>query len=83
MAHDDRDQQADPIPAPDAPEQPASAPAPTAARPDLPPPTNPIDWVRQNRAKAEILAIGAISIGLIFCMMIIVAIGLWRSAAMR
>ncbi|MGI9252606.1 MAG: hypothetical protein ACR2J8_02585 [Thermomicrobiales bacterium] len=48
--------------------------------PDLPPPTNPIEWVRQNRAKAEIIAIGLVSIGLIFCMMALVVIGLWRSA---
>jgi hypothetical protein len=53
---------------------------PDPAPPALPPPGNPIEWIRQNRAKAEILAIGFISIGLIFCMMALVAIGLWRAA---
>ena len=61
-------------------EQQAAPPAP-----DPPPPgpsfmANPAAWIRQNRAKAEILAIGFVSIGLIFCMMALVAIGLWRTA---
>ena len=62
-------------------EQNGSPPAPEA-----PPATgpsfmaNPAAWIRQNRAKAEILAIGFVSIGLIFCMMALVAIGLWRTA---
>lgn len=62
-------------------QQPESA----AAAPEPPPGisffANPAGWVRENRAKAEILGIGIVSIALIFCMMALVAIGLWRAAA--
>lgn len=74
------DLQPDPVTAgPDAPGDPEAIPA----HPEALPPTNPIEWVRQNRAKAEIIGIGIVSIALIFCMMILVAVGLWRSAGMR
>ncbi|MFM9105545.1 MAG: hypothetical protein ACKOWF_02465 [Chloroflexota bacterium] len=62
-------------------EQHAGTPATEPPPPDGPSfMANPAAWIRQNRAKAEILAIGAVSIGLIFCMMVLVAIGLWRTA---
>ena len=41
----------------------------------------PVQWVRENRAKAEILAIGGLAIGGIVCMMVstvLIIIGLTR-----
>ena len=67
--------ESDPTPPPASPADPVDPGVP--ARPFL---ANPVEWVRLNRAKAEILAIGIVSIGLIFCMMVLVAIGLWRTA---
>jgi len=42
---------------------------------------HPVQWVRENRAKAEILAIGGLAIGGIVCMMVstvLIIIGLTR-----
>ena len=54
----------------------------TSAEPGIRFMANPVGWVRENRAKAEILAIAGMAIGGIVCMAlatVLIIIGLTRS----
>ena len=63
----------EPRPADAAPEDPAAE-----AAPELPPPTNPFELYRRNRARVDILVIGAIAVGGIVCMAIATALVVWQ-----
>ena len=57
---------------------PDGAPPERPEPPAIPPPTNPFELYRRNRARVDILVIGAIAVGGIVCMAIATALVVWQ-----